>query len=550
MFTGLQFPFHFDVEQLKGDLAKVLPGEWAPHYNDRDYGGIWRGVALRSATGSSTHLLAMPGGGSNFYDTAALHRCSYFREVLSVFRCPLKSVRLLGLAPGSYIREHSDQALDYEDGEIRIHVPILTNPGVEFYLAGERLQLDEGCCYYVNVNLPHRVNNRGSAERIHLVIDAEVNGWVHQLFHQGRAEGRHIPRSPLPPGSLDDFRRLVLRDENLQERLRGIENRSEFIETVIRMGRELGFDFHGGDVSAGFRTPVQANPPGTGWTPTCVLVAEQEPIVHWLWTGETRFTEPFFEDTIRRCARPPFAALFRRSAPLELNPDLSAPSGFIFHMSRCGSTLVSQMLASSSRVAMISEAPPIDEVVRTENVEWLRWIVSALSRCRAPGQEHCFVKLDAWHIHSLPLIRQAFPDTPWIFLYRDPLEVAVSQLRSPGMFMLCEDPSLGREGWCVHVFEGILRAAGAAAGDPMGLFVNYRHLPEAVLGEICTHFGIAFTAEEREQALEAAKIDAKCPGLSFQGDSQEKRAEASPRLRELVAERLSPLYGALEALAI
>jgi len=45
---------------------------------------------------------------------------------------------------------------------------------LEFYLGGERLQPDEGGCYYVNVNLPHRV-----------VIDAEVNDWVHALFRRG-----------------------------------------------------------------------------------------------------------------------------------------------------------------------------------------------------------------------------------------------------------------------------------------------------------------------------------------------------------------------------
>jgi hypothetical protein len=65
----------------------------------------------------------------------------------------------------------------------------------------------------------------------------------------------------------------------------------------------------------------------------------------------------------------------------------------------------------------------------------------------------------------------------------------------------------------VQVFEGILRAAG----DPMGLFVNYRQLPEAVLGGICSHSGIAFTAEAREQTLEAAKTNAKTPRILLPG---------------------------------
>ena len=46
------------------------------------------------------------------------------------------------------------------------------------------------------------------------------------------------------------------------------------------------------------------------------------------------------------------------------------------------------------------------------------------------------IKLDAWNIGELPLLRECFPDTPWLFLYRDPLEIAVSHLRRPGMHMV------------------------------------------------------------------------------------------------------------------
>src|SRR5580700_1748325 len=179
--TGYVLPFQFDPHRLQTDLAGIQPEEWSPHYNERDFGGDWRGVALRSASASPRDLNAGPSV-VGFVDTPLLDRCPYFRAVLGAFRCPLKSVRLLSLAPGSYIREHSDNALEYEDGEIRIHVPVLTSALVEFYVSGERLLLEEGGCYYVNVNLPHRVNNRGTAARVHLVIDAAVDDWVRDLF--------------------------------------------------------------------------------------------------------------------------------------------------------------------------------------------------------------------------------------------------------------------------------------------------------------------------------------------------------------------------------
>lgn len=556
MRIGLRFPFRFDVDRLHGDLAQVLPQEWSAHYNERDYGGTWRGVALRSHSGSGGDLHAMAADG-DFADTALLARCPYFREVLSVFRCPLKSVRLLSLAPQSFIREHSDHALGYEDGEIRIHVPLQTNSDVEFYVAGERLLLEEGVSYFVNVNLPHRVNNRGAADRVHLVIDAEVNEWVHALFRQGDAEGWHIPRCPLPPRSVDDFRKLVLERPELQAPLRGIADRRQFVAAVLALGKKLGFDVHEGDAHAAFRTAVSTagSPPLGGWTPARVSFEDGQPIAEWLWTGDAPFTAPFFTGSMQECARLPFAAFFRRSAPLEPAPDseATAPSGFIFHMSRCGSTLVSRMLASLSRVKVISEAPPLDDVLRANDLQWLRRMVAALGRRTAASQTHYVLKLDAWHIRSLPLIRRAFPDTPWIFLYRDPLEVAVSQLRSPGLLgapgmmdpavlgMEPQDAGLDREQWCVRVLASLLNSARAFAEDPMGLFVNYPELPGAVFDRIAPHFGISLSGEEREQMVETSRYDAKRPYFAYEDDSEGKRTEAGARLRELTREWIEPI---------
>ena len=36
------------------------------------------------------------------------------------------------LAPGSVIKEHRDHDLCFEDGMVRIHIPVVTNAGVDF----------------------------------------------------------------------------------------------------------------------------------------------------------------------------------------------------------------------------------------------------------------------------------------------------------------------------------------------------------------------------------------------------------------------------------
>lgn len=122
-----------------------------------------------------------------------------------------------------------------------------------------------------------------------------------------------------------------------------------------------------------------------GWTPIRVHWRD-EPVVEWCWTDDLPFADPFFVQTIERALRSPFSLLFRRETPIgeldELEPGLE-PNGFVFHVSRCGSTLVSGMLASSPRHLVLSEPLPVDHVLRArasddERVKWLRWMVSAL----------------------------------------------------------------------------------------------------------------------------------------------------------------------------
>ena len=66
-----------------------------------------------------------------------------------------------------------------------------------------------------------------------------------------------------------------------------------------------------------------------------------------------------------------------------------------------------------------------------ERLEWLRWMVEVLGRPRAQ-EKHYIIRFDARNIIDLPLIRRAFPNVPWVFVYRDPIEVMVSHLDRRG----------------------------------------------------------------------------------------------------------------------
>ncbi len=189
--------------------------------------------------------------------------------------------------------------------------------------------------------------------------------------------------------------------------------------------------------------------PPAGWLPVAASWRDGTLWTDWSHFGERPLREPFFDDEILNCLRRPFNRLFRYGMPITRLPDwLDAnrhlqPDGFIFHMSRCGSTLVSQMLGALPDSIVISEAGPIDAVVDSgqhrpdlsdeERALWLRWMVCAFGQTRRGGERRFVLKLDAWHTLDLQLFRRAFPTVPWIFLYRDPVEVLVSQLRLRGV---------------------------------------------------------------------------------------------------------------------
>src|SRR5438034_4345344 len=104
------------------------------------------------------------------------------------------------------------------------------------------------------------------------------------------------------------------------------------------------------------------------------------------------------------------------------------------------------MLAALPSTIVVSEAPPIDAIVQAYRLmpemgeeryaHWLASLIGAFGHRRSGDERHFFVKLDSWHTIALPLFRRAFPAVPWVFLYRDPVEVIVSQLRMPGLQML------------------------------------------------------------------------------------------------------------------
>lgn len=258
MQATLRLPFHFKPELLKADLAQIQPDDWVDHFNQSIYEGEWSGVALRSVGGRPMQLYPDPTATDDFADTELLLRCPYYQRVLSTFQCPLTSVRLLRLKAGSSIREHRDYRLGYEDGEVRLHIPVITNGDVAFFLQGERVWMAEGECWYLDVNLPHRVDNRSATDRIHLVIDCVVNEWLANFFRAEAPPLAAVEMDTLPAHDFPAFYQFVLQTPTLQDELYAIAEKDAFVQRVVTLGQEHGYTFTEGVVAAAMQAQRRA----------------------------------------------------------------------------------------------------------------------------------------------------------------------------------------------------------------------------------------------------------------------------------------------------
>ncbi|TGD59569.1 aspartyl/asparaginyl beta-hydroxylase domain-containing protein [Flavobacterium humi] len=209
LVRSIKFPFAFDTERLKNDLRKVIGKNWTDHYNTNDYSGKWTSIALMAVGGKSDNIYALHSGTEEVIYTEILDSCTYFKEILDNFLFEKTAVRLLQLSAGAEIKPHKDYCLGYEDGSFRLHIPIITNSEVEFILDGTRLVMNEGECWYIDANFTHSVANRGTENRIHLVIDGTRNQWTDALFFKEARQDQFL--KPIP--QLKESEKLQMMEE-------------------------------------------------------------------------------------------------------------------------------------------------------------------------------------------------------------------------------------------------------------------------------------------------------------------------------------------------
>lgn len=300
-----------------------------------------------------------------------------------------------------------------------------------------------------------------------------------------------------------------------------------------------------------------------GWVPTNLIMEDERPVIELALFESRRPQLPFIGADLENCGQ-------RVRIPLseiaDSVPDDASLTPLIFHMSRCGSTLLCNMLRNIDRFKVVAEPEPINQVFQVawpskqQQVVALRALESLYRYSLCESHQTLIIKSSAWTSAFSEIILQALPHSPWCFLYRDPVEVLSSNHKTPPQWLWPATLTayldlLGNSGQqvdkmdlrtrlyfdngyhpgmppielCSKVLSECCRSIKRSMqGSRRGCIVDYAELPDALFSTLNEHFKLELTGLERVKAQSATMWNSKTFKLrKFKPDGERKRASAS-----------------------
>ena len=295
--------------------------------------------------------------------------------------------------------------------------------------------------------------------------------------------------------------------------------------------------------------------PGLDWFPVGYDPVARS--VSWLHLPGERFAEAFFEDTLRKYGKRAEQKSTSISALGAGVPGGRDPAALFFHSSRCGSTLVMQLLGRVAGYRSLSEPPVFDQFLQDPAVEdsQVRGLIHALGRSLENGQT--FLKTDSWHLPHLERLRRIFPETPCFFLYREPAAILRSHRRERGLQMVPGmldpwifgiDPATlnyaDLDGHAERVLTSIFRQAVQAAEAGRVVPVAHSQLPHLLWDQLGPFLGLPENGWEL--AKERSLYDAKHVHQLHQPIDSNLTSPPLPSVLAHDFERLEALRGAAQ----
>jgi hypothetical protein len=250
------------------------------------------------------------------------------------------------------------------------------------------------------------------------------------------------------------------------------------------------------------------------------------------------------------------------------------PTGVVFHETRCGSTLFANLMAAFSpeHSRVFSESPPPVAALKACDlapcnpdlhsmlIQDVFYIMGRTVRKETP--QYVFYKIQSIGSMDIDKFAAAMPNVPWVFIYRDTVEILQSHLGkirgalSRGQRPVCarnygnvyqpqttlqviqrsgkklEDLTLTE--YCAAHLAGLsLSAIQEYDRTQRGRFVNYKQMPGVVWDDIFPdYFKVPITVSSQSRMERAAMYYSKGrgdkAGEEWEDDVKKKQESASP----------------------
>jgi hypothetical protein len=289
--------------------------------------------------------------------------------------------------------------------------------------------------------------------------------------------------------------------------------------------------------------------PLKNWIPYKLEIIDNEAYCKWIDTEGINFTHPFFAESIIACKqkanmqKPPrrvhSASTLYQMQQWGKAIDAVAPTVFIFHVSRCGSTLAAQLLGLLNNAISVSETPFLNELLLNQKdlaikntIDFSAAYHAAINwygQKRKGNEQHLFIKTDSWHIMFYAQLRQLYPTTPFVFLYRNPIEIlashqrrrgiqAVPGLLNPAIFGFDAQAIKGKtlDNYLADVLTVYFtQLLAIKATDTNSLFINYNEGASAILQKILAISNMTIIEEKTREIEKRSYFNAKYPNEPF-----------------------------------
>jgi len=313
-----------------------------------------------------------------------------------------------------------------------------------------------------------------------------------------------------------------------------------------------------------------------GFLPVDAVVVDGRPGLLWMEMSGVGLVEPFFQQTVERARKEERAERFTEfDVLLQVEKELDSvqPTGFIFHSSRCGSTLVANACRAVSNSIVLSEANAIDKLIARFITDadnpvkeslysiFLRGVVHALAQRRTGDERHLFIKFACCSFALFTRIKRIWPNVPWLFLYRDPVETIVSNMSDVPPWLIDNDrrvlssiinsdaSQMSLEELCARTI-GSLYSTASNLANGNSMLLNYNQLSVPVIASILKFFNVNLSSEELETIARTSGVYSKeASGTrAFISDTDAKQNLASDLVREMSERWASGPYRLLEDL--